>query len=64
MVRAVFPTPPSPSTTNLYRVIFPVMIAEARREFLGAASNLWQEKMCRAIYGRLKRPFETFVEVV
>jgi hypothetical protein len=23
MVSAVFPTPPSPSTTNLYRVIFP-----------------------------------------
>lgn len=25
MVRAVFPTPPSPRTTNLYKVIFPDM---------------------------------------
>lgn len=25
MVRAVFPTPPSPSTTSLYKVIFPDM---------------------------------------
>jgi hypothetical protein len=26
MVRAVFPTPPSPSTTSLYSVIFPAMV--------------------------------------
>lgn len=27
MVRAVLPTPPSPSTTSLYRVIFPAMLS-------------------------------------
>ena len=27
MVRAVFPTPPSPSTTSLYSVIFPAMVS-------------------------------------
>lgn len=26
MVRAVLPTPPSPSTTSLYKVIFPAMV--------------------------------------
>ena len=26
MVKAVLPTPPSPSTTNLYRVIFPAIL--------------------------------------
>jgi hypothetical protein len=28
IVKAVFPTPPSPSTTNLYRVIFPAMVSD------------------------------------
>ena len=30
IVKAVLPTPPSPSTTNLYKVIFPAILKSAR----------------------------------
>lgn len=33
MVKAVLPTPPSPSTTNLYRVIFPAILTMVQSAF-------------------------------
>lgn len=41
MVSAVFPTPPSPSTTSLYRVIFPAMMAR----LLWIRSQRWEARM-------------------
>jgi hypothetical protein len=35
IVRAVLPTPPSPSTTSLYSVIFPAMVSEGVQELCG-----------------------------
>jgi len=35
MVKAVLPTPPSPSTTSLYKVIFPAMMPTSLRARLG-----------------------------
>jgi hypothetical protein len=40
MVRAVLPTPPSPSTTNLYKVIFPAILTGGT----GCRLELWKEK--------------------
>lgn len=34
MVRAVFPTPPSPNTTNLYNVILAAMMTDPRQEWI------------------------------
>lgn len=35
MVSAVLPTPPSPSTTSLYKVILPAIVVQAQRAILG-----------------------------
>jgi hypothetical protein len=40
MVRAVLPTPPSPSTTNLYKVIFPAILTGRG----GCRLELWKEE--------------------
>lgn len=46
MVRAVFPTPPSPNTTNLYKVILAAMMTD-RKDRNGTVQEYKQEPSSR-----------------
>ena len=57
MVNAVFPTPPSPSTTSLYSVIFPAIVA-SKLSSTGAekkAARDWKRRRLYSDNGRVVR---------
>lgn len=59
MVRAVFPTPPSPNTTSLYSTIRPAMMtATAKKSTRGERSRCKREEETQGVEGSRRRRTE------